>query len=135
MLALLYALGLERIPGVGESLTGLLAGLAWAGSSTLRWHSLSPFYPEPEELVRALEHAARCGVPGLSEGARTARRICPRESLDAVCSMAYGSPTWHSLELAALRRSITAVPGATDLRPVPWATGTPRQRRSGKETV
>ena len=104
MLALLHALGLERIPGVEESLAGLGAGLDWAGSSVLRWHSLSPFYPEPDELARALEHATQRGVPGLSEGARTARRVCPRESADAVCSMAYGPPTWHSPDLAALRR-------------------------------
>ena len=104
VLALLYMLDLERIPGVEESLAGLGAGLTWAGSSAPRWQSLSPFYPEPDELGRALEHATRCGVPGLSEGARTGRRVCPRESLDAVCSMAYGPPTWHSPELAALRR-------------------------------
>jgi hypothetical protein len=104
VLALLYSLGLERIPGVKESLVGLAAGLEFAGSSTARWQSLSPFYPEPDELARALDHATHCGIPGLAEAARTARRICPRQSPDAVCSMAYGPPTWHSPTLAAIRR-------------------------------
>ena len=104
VLSLLYSLGLQRIPGVEESLASLTAGLDWAGSSTARWQSLSPFYPEPDELARALDHATQCGVTGLAAGARTARQVCPRRSPDAVCSMAYGPPTWHSPALAAIRR-------------------------------
>lgn len=103
VLALLGVLGLERIPGVEESRAALTAGIAWAGSSRPRWESLSPFYPEPDELARALELAAACGVPGLAHGARIAREACPRRDPDAVCSMAYGPPTWHSPALAAIR--------------------------------
>jgi hypothetical protein len=103
VLALLHALGLERIPGVVESLAAVTAGIAWAGSSVPRWESLSPFYPEPDELARALEHATSFGVPGLAAGARIAREVCPRRDPDAVCSMAYGPPTWHSPGLAAIR--------------------------------
>jgi hypothetical protein len=103
VLAVLYSLGLQRIPGVEESLAGLAAGFAWAGSSAMRWQSLSPFYPEPDELARALAHAATRGVPGLAEGARMAREVCPRQDPDVVCSMAYGPPTWHSPALALAR--------------------------------
>ncbi|MET9023687.1 hypothetical protein ABZV93_27310 [Actinopolymorpha sp. NPDC004070] len=105
VLALLYSLGLQQIPGVEETLAGLTTGLEWAASSAARWQSLSPFYPEPDELARALDHATHCGVRGLTDGARTARQVCPRQSLDAVCSMAYGPPTWHSSDLAAIRRT------------------------------
>jgi hypothetical protein len=104
VLALLYSLGLQRIPGVEESVSALDAGVAWAGSSVARWESLSPFYPEPDELARALEHATACGVPGLGAGARVARAVCPRRDPDVVCSMAYGPPTWHSPALAVVRR-------------------------------
>ncbi len=103
VLALLHALGLRRIPGVEESLAALGAAVAWAGSSVPRWESLSPFYPEPDELARALAHATACGAPGLADGARAAREVCARRDPDVVCSMAYGPPTWHSPELAALR--------------------------------
>jgi hypothetical protein len=106
VLALLYSLGLARIPGVEESRAALTAGLAWAGSSTPRWASLSPFYPEPDELARALDHATACGVPGLTTGARVLREVCPRQDPDAVCSTAYGPPTWHSPALAALRADL-----------------------------
>jgi hypothetical protein len=117
VLSLLYSLGLQRIPGVEESLASLTAGLDWAGSSTARWQSLSPFYPEPDELARALDHATQCGVPGLAAGARTARQVCPRQSPDAVCSMAYGPPTWHSPALAAIRRATPVVPGGSAAAP------------------
>ncbi len=110
VLALLHALDLADLPGVPESLAALDAALAWAGSCPPRWRSLSPFYPEPDELARALEHAAGCGVPGLAEPARTVRRVCPRADPDAVCSMAYGPPTWHSPALTALRRASCPTP-------------------------
>ncbi len=103
VLALLFSCGLQRIPGVEESLAALAAGLAWAGASPARWHSLSPFYPEPDELARALQHASGCGVPGLVDATRRAREVCPRQDPDVVCSMAYGPPTWHSPALAAIR--------------------------------
>lgn len=102
-LSLLYTLGLQRIPGVQESLTALTAGVAWAGSSRARWQSLSPFYPEVDELARALEHATACGVPGLADGARAAHQVCPRREPDVVCSMAYGPPSWHSPALTLIR--------------------------------
>jgi hypothetical protein len=103
VLALLHALGLQGIPGVEESLAALAAAIDWAGSSVPRWESLSPFYPEPDELARALGHATACGVPGLADGARAAREACPRRDADVVCSMAYGPPTWHSPALAVVR--------------------------------
>jgi hypothetical protein len=103
VLALLYSLGLQRIPGVEETLAALTAGVAWAGSSVARWESLSPFYPEPDELARALDHATACGVPGLADGARVAQEVCPRQDPDVVCSMAYGPPTWHSPALTVVR--------------------------------
>lgn len=103
-LALLYTLDLHRIPGVQESLAALTAAFDFAGWSPARWQSLSPFYPEPDELARALDHATDCGVPGLTQAARTIRDLCPRTSPDAVCSMAYGPPTWHSPPLATIRQ-------------------------------
>lgn len=102
MLALLYELGLSRIPGLGESLNDLAAAATWAGAP-LRWASLSPFYPEPDKLARALDHAAECGVPGALDDAAAVRADCPRRVPDAICSMAYGPPTWHSQELIELR--------------------------------
>ena len=102
-LATLFALGLSGVPGVAESLEALGAATHWATGSGLRWTSLSPFYPEPDELALALEHAADWGVPGAGTAASAVRAACPRTSPDAICSMAYGPPTWHSPELAAIR--------------------------------
>ena len=103
VLALLYYLDLQRIPGVQESLTALTAAFDYAASSPPRWQSLSPFYPEPDDLARALEHAAQRGVPDLAQAVRTIRKVCPRSNPDEICSMAYSPPTWHSPRLAAIR--------------------------------
>ena len=107
VLALLYAVGLRTIPGVEESLEALSLAASLSAGSRDRWRSVSPFYPEPEELARALDHAAEWGVPTAAEAARTVRDVCPREDPDVVCSMAYGPPTWHSEELTMIRRCLT----------------------------
>jgi hypothetical protein len=118
VLATLYALDLGAVPGVVESHDALVAAAAWAQGSRDRWTSVSPFYPEPDELARALDHAADWGVPDGGELATAVREACPRESPDAVCSMAYGPPTWHSPALAALRaRSLY---GARSARTYSW---------------
>jgi hypothetical protein len=105
VLSVLHALDLATIPGVEESSDALSAAVQWAGGDAVRWASTSPFYPEPEELARALEHAAEWSVPGSAEAARAIRVACPRQSPDVVCSAPYGPPTWHSPELADLRGS------------------------------
>lgn len=103
VVATLHALDLARLPGVAESLDALGAAARWAHGSRLRWRSLTPFYPEPDELARALDHAADWGVPGVRDVAALVRTECPRTDPDAVCSMAYGPPTWHSPALRGLR--------------------------------
>ena len=105
VLALLHAVDLATIPGVEESLDALSAAVQWAGDDPTRWASTSPFYPEPDELARALEHAAEWAVPGAAGAACAVRAACPRQRAGVVCSAAYGPPTWHSPELADLRRS------------------------------
>ncbi|PRY17418.1 hypothetical protein [Kineococcus rhizosphaerae] len=113
VLALLRVTGLQAVPGFEESRASVLAGARWAGSSRARWESLSPFYPEPDELRRALVNAARCGVEGLAGAVAAVARACPRRDPDVVCSRAYGPPTWHSPALAALRRDGPVAGAAT----------------------
>lgn len=112
-IALLATLGLQAIPGYAEACAMLADAIKWAGYSTIRATSLSPFYPNPAEFVLALEHAITCGaheLRGIFQAVKQtpwARDPWTRVTrLDhAVCSSPYGFAVWHSQELAILRRA------------------------------
>ncbi|WP_156384214.1 hypothetical protein [Marmoricola sp. Leaf446] len=107
VLAVLADLGLLHLPGVDASLATIGRAAAWAGHDPDRWRSVSPFYPEPDELALAVDNAEECGVPGLGHLASRLRRVAPRETGGryAVCSAPYGPPVWFSETLRDLRRT------------------------------
>jgi hypothetical protein len=108
VLALLAVVDLLHLPGVARSVEVVRAAVAWAGDSRSRWTSLCPFYPEPEELALAADHALDCApgdLAGLALVAERARSAAPRppEAADVVCSSPYGHVVWESHALTALR--------------------------------
>ncbi|RZL86246.1 MAG: hypothetical protein EOP82_30570 [Variovorax sp.] len=110
VLALYAAVGLWHLSGV-EAAVGMLAdAIEWAGSGWERAQSLSPFYPEPIELVWALEHAVQAGAVPLGPLlALAARQPWARERERhlrgrPICSGPYGAVLWHSPALSAIRR-------------------------------
>ncbi|MEO5852249.1 MAG: hypothetical protein ABIQ15_07025 [Nocardioides sp.] len=105
VVALLAYLDLLHLPGVPASLDLVAAAREWAGDSRERWRSVSPFYPEPDELALAVDNAEECGVPGLGGLAPHLRHVAPRRPHHpyAVCSAPYGPPTWYCEDLRDLR--------------------------------
>jgi hypothetical protein len=112
VIALLAAAGLRGAPGYGEACAMLGDALAWAGENHARAETLSPFYPEPGELVLAVEAA-------VAEGARELRpvqamlRASPlwrglRErscgAVPVICGSPYGLVRWTSPAVGAARR-------------------------------
>ncbi len=115
-LALFAVLDLGTIPGVRASAELLRDAIAWAGDDELRACSLSPFYPDPVELVLALENAIDAGATDLVEAHALA--VCTQWGQGAetrvahedhrVCSSPYGASVWRSPALARLRTGATA---------------------------
>lgn len=111
VLALLATLDLLHLPGVMETCAMMESALDFAGDDASRAASLSPFYPNPAELVLALDHAVRCGarqVAGLAEqaagsswGHDATRRA--RDPDCAICCSPYGDTLWYAPELVKLR--------------------------------
>jgi hypothetical protein len=102
VLALLYELGLSRIPGLGESLNDLAAAATWAGAP-LRWASLSPFYPSP---TSSPEHSTTPRSAAYPEHwtmrrpfARTVRVGPGRHLLDGLRSADVAQPGAHRTAL------------------------------------
>lgn len=110
-LALFAVLDLQEIPGVRASTALMHDAIAWAGDDELRACSLSPFYPEPLELVLALDNAIEAGATDLAEARAAAirthwgRNAETRSAYDdhRVCSSPYGVSVWRSPALARLR--------------------------------
>lgn len=112
VLALLALLGLWHLPGVAQACEMLHSALHHAGSDGHRAASLSPFYPDPAELVLALDHAVACGARPLAPllslieeqpwAVEAQQRVLNTDH--AVCSSPYGSARWQSPALAAVRR-------------------------------
>ena len=102
-LALLAATGLLGVSGVAETVAAISAGVDWAGADEARLSSLSPFYPEPDELRLAVAHAVAAGCTVLAPVADILGDARLPDPDAAVCSSPYGLVTWHSRELQAVR--------------------------------
>lgn len=103
-LALLAATDLLEVAGVAETVAAVSAGVAWASGDALRLSSLSPFYPEPDELRRAVAHAVGEGCELLVDVAAALGEPSSPDPDATVCSSPYGLVTWHSPQLQAIRR-------------------------------
>lgn len=109
-LALFAALGLWHLSGVDAAAAMLADAVGWAGGDAERARSLSPFYPEPGELVDALAHAVESGAAPLGEVLAAARQAPwgrpddDPEGARAICSSPYGAVLWHAPALAGFRR-------------------------------
>lgn len=111
VLALFAAVSLHGIPGAAEATAMLADAVAWAGDRPARAASLSPFYPDPAELVLALAHAVDAGASALRPVHRAAAdsawgRDAETRVLDPdhpVCGSAYATAVWRAPGLARIR--------------------------------
>lgn len=111
VLALLAALSLDHLPGASAATAMLADAVAWAGDAPARAASLSPFYPDPAELVLALTHAVEAGAHALrpvrdaAAGSAWGRDAEARTHDVAypVCGSAYGIAVWRAPVLAHIR--------------------------------
>jgi hypothetical protein len=109
-LALLAHAGLTHVPGYREACAMIADALQWAGPSPFRLRTLSPYYPNPRELLDALEHAVACGAVDLRDSAERLRGWCaslPPASDDTLCSNAYGGIRWSCPALRLARQGRT----------------------------
>jgi hypothetical protein len=100
IIGLMAYTGLSHLPGYGEVCSMLREALLWARTSPARLASLTPYYPEPNELQLALENAVYSGATDLQPALRAVSAL-PTRFLNAdgvrfLCSNAYGPPYWHS---------------------------------------
>jgi hypothetical protein len=97
---LAYA-GLDDFPGGREATIMLEEGIRWAGDSPARACSLSPYYPDPAELRRAVDHAVECGAAQLKKSLELLRalpwsRERPGSGPPQICGTTYGRIVWTS---------------------------------------
>jgi len=95
--ALMAFLGTRHLPGYGEAVATVDAGLDWAASDRARLASLTPFYPSLGGFAEALAHAVECGATALAPAARHVKGLSLGEGGRgaACCSSAYGHVAWH----------------------------------------
>jgi hypothetical protein len=134
VVALLAAAGLRGVSGYAQACGMIADGVAWADGDERRAQSLSPFYPEPGELVLAVEAAAQHGAeemePVLATMAASPlwrglrQRSCGPEP--AICGSPYGLVRWTSIAVARARRigglSPSIRPASRPMRPAVAAT-------------
>ena len=111
VVALMRWCGLTALPGYQEACAMIDAALAWAGDDMMRLTTLTPYYPNPQELLYALSHAVACGVKELGQAhARLstlmARHLVPPRLQGVVCGNAYRGPYWVCPALEALRARV-----------------------------
>jgi hypothetical protein len=111
VLAVMHWCGLTALPGYQEACAMIDAALAWAGDDPLRLSTLTPYYPNPQELLFALAHAVACGVTSLAPScarlrSSLARRAVPPDRRNVVCGNAYRGPYWVCDALEMLRARV-----------------------------
>ncbi|WP_138466884.1 hypothetical protein [Poseidonocella sp. HB161398] len=109
-LVLLELLG-QPMPEIPAIRLMLWRALDWAGEDKERMQRLSPWHPEPVELLCALERAERLGVGGLERAIRQLRQLdWVRRDLDSETPLALhkspdGITSWSCPLLHELRRA------------------------------
>jgi hypothetical protein len=127
VVSLLATAQLTRVPGYAEACAMICDAVAWAADDEARAASLSPFYPEPGELVLAVEAAAAAGVVELRQvceimaSGRVWRRARARAHAGepVICGSPYGLLRWRS-EAVGWARAVSGqaqVPGPTQSAP------------------
>ncbi len=123
VLAFLAYAGLGHLPGYREACAMIEDGIRWAGDSLPRARSLSPFYPDPVELVHAVEHAVCCGATPLEKSLlflrerRWARGRTANSSSASgrpICGTTYGRLVWTSRAVDISRTVAPAAPLPVD---------------------
>ena len=107
VIALLAFCGLWRVPGFEQAVTLIENALDWAGPSLERAQTITPFYPDPSELLHAVRQAVSCGAVQLLDAQEKLERLPwgqSRSGAEVVaCGSAYGEIQWHSELLGQLR--------------------------------
>jgi len=97
--ALLAAIGRRDSPGFPAARDTVVAGVRWAAGVDWRLEMLTPYYPHPAELFRAVERGIEAGIEEFREIVRPAD-----SSGDLRCAGSLDRKTWWiAPELQALR--------------------------------
>jgi hypothetical protein len=113
VVALMSWCGLAHLPGYREACALIDAGLDWAKDNWPRLASLTPYYPNPRELLYALEHAVASGAIELQPARERLRTILARQAPrlhdqsphlpGVLCGYAYGGPYWYCPALEVVK--------------------------------
>jgi hypothetical protein len=103
--ALLHWCGLAHLPGYAEACEMIAAGLEWAASGPFemrlpRLSALTPYYPNPNELLQALRHAVSCGTVELQPALEHLFVLLggitlPPRLQEALFGLTYRGPYWR----------------------------------------
>jgi hypothetical protein len=107
VVALLAAAEMRDAAGYAEAVAMINDAVAWAGHSPERLRAIVPYYPEPSELARAIEHAVRSGAHELEPAAGRLPTIAALQTCGdqtPVCSSMDGRVVWTAPALQELRR-------------------------------
>jgi hypothetical protein len=114
VVAMLAFLDLDNMPGFVEASGMIEDAVRWAGSSKYRFQLITPFYPDPQEMIYALIHAIDCGADQLGNALSILEQnewLQKRPGEDSfkdlpVCGSAYGRIFWSSGLLQEVRRKV-----------------------------
>jgi hypothetical protein len=101
VVALLAGAGLSHLPGYREACSMIEDAIVWATDSKIRLSSITPFYPDPDELLHAIEHAVGWGAAELGPAMAKLRgqlstNVAEFHRDRPICSNAYGAVYWTS---------------------------------------
>ncbi len=112
ILAMLAAAGLRSVPGYQEAVLMIEDAVLWAGEDAARAETLSLFYPDPAEMVLAVEAAVAEGVRELRPVLAAMKsspmwcRLAERSRVaePVICGIPYGFLRWTCAGVGAARR-------------------------------
>ena len=110
VVAFLSQIGFRDRPGYREACEMVMAGISWAARRWENLEVLSPYYPEPFELVAALDYALRSGASELRAAREELDRFpasdVPDSRMRVLFSIADRSFLWSSAAVWAARRVV-----------------------------
>lgn len=110
VVALLAAAGLTKQGGYAEATGMINSAVAWAGDHPVRLREITPYYPHPLELYRAVEHAVDSGAGELAPARDTLAAIpwlfdaLNSERPVPICSSVDGGTFWIADAVHTARR-------------------------------
>jgi len=120
--AFLAQTGSTHHPAYGQACQMIFDGIRWCNRRWENLERLSPYYPEPWELIFALHHALRRGAADLEASIAELRQFPAPALADDPSKILFGmadrSTLWASTALWAARRVAMNSAGRVSARPV-----------------